>query len=149
MRGIHHRELGLAGFALLEDKLWVEVIADGHHLNTEALQLVFRTKPPGRVLAVSDGTKGIGMKEGSETVLWGRTARIDQGTIRFGDGTLAGSTITLLDAFQRLASDFGAETAIRACSLNPRIALGLGEPTRYLMLNRKLDLVESWWLKAL
>ncbi|MDX2066655.1 MAG: hypothetical protein SFX74_13030, partial [Fimbriimonadaceae bacterium] len=44
--------------------------------------------------------------------------------VRLPDGTLAGSAITLADAFRNLAKDFGPECAIRATSYNPRAALG-------------------------
>ena len=33
MRGLHHREPGVAGAALLNDQLKTEVIADGHHVD--------------------------------------------------------------------------------------------------------------------
>jgi N-acetylglucosamine-6-phosphate deacetylase len=57
------------------------------------------------------------------------------------DGTLAGSSITLLDAFRNLAADFGLETAIRACCINPRVDLGLAEPRVYIELDRNLEIV--------
>jgi N-acetylglucosamine-6-phosphate deacetylase len=58
MRPFHHREAGLAGLGLLDEELYVEVIADGVHLSAEALRLVFRVKRPERILLVSDSIKG-------------------------------------------------------------------------------------------
>lgn len=58
MRPMHHREGGLAAAGLMEDGLYVEVIADGAHLSAETLALVFRTKDPRRIILVSDTVKG-------------------------------------------------------------------------------------------
>lgn len=61
------------------------------------------------------------------------------------NGALAGSGILLGDAFRNLARDFGPETAIRACCLNPREAMGWStEPRKYLELNREFQLVGQW-----
>jgi hypothetical protein len=54
MSPIHHREPGLAGYALAEDGLYVEVIADMAHIHPEVIRLILRCKPPERVLLVSD-----------------------------------------------------------------------------------------------
>ena len=58
MRRMHHRETGLAGLGLLDDDLYVEVVADGVHLSAEMLELVFRLKRKERIIVVSDRVKG-------------------------------------------------------------------------------------------
>jgi N-acetylglucosamine-6-phosphate deacetylase len=64
---------GLAGLGLLDDDLYVEVVADGVHLSPETLRLVFRTKPGDRILLVSDSVKGSrrinGVLQGGKTSL--------------------------------------------------------------------------------
>ncbi|MBI5142335.1 MAG: amidohydrolase family protein [Nitrospirae bacterium] len=57
MRGIHHREPGLAGFGLTDPDVYVEIIADGVHVSPWMLDLVFRLKPPDRIIAVSDSVE--------------------------------------------------------------------------------------------
>jgi N-acetylglucosamine-6-phosphate deacetylase len=75
--------------------------------------------------------------------MWNCEAIVGDGDVRLADGTLAGSAITLLDAFQNLASDFGADTAIRATSLNPRNLLGMtAEPKVQLLFDLKFELLE-------
>jgi N-acetylglucosamine-6-phosphate deacetylase len=75
MRPFHHREPGLAGLGLLDDDLYVEIIADGVHLSAEALELIFRVKPKERILLVSDSIKGPmyrgGVLQGGKTGLDG------------------------------------------------------------------------------
>jgi N-acetylglucosamine-6-phosphate deacetylase len=57
MRGIHHRELGIAGFGLINQEIYIELIGDGKHLNDELLQWIFRVKNPERIILVSDMVK--------------------------------------------------------------------------------------------
>jgi N-acetylglucosamine-6-phosphate deacetylase len=141
MRPLHHREAGTVGFALNEDGLTCELIYDRHHVAKEAAAILVRTKPKDRLVAVSDGTFAIGLPAGQMVRMWGLDCVIGEGQVRLTDGTLAGSAITLLDAFRNLHQDFGAETAIRACALNPRLRLGLNEPPKvWLQFDRDLNL---------
>jgi N-acetylglucosamine-6-phosphate deacetylase len=64
MRPFHHREPGLAGAGLLDEDLYAEVIPDGVHLSAEVLRMVFKTKPEGRIILVSDAVKGPQYKKG-------------------------------------------------------------------------------------
>ena len=54
MRGINHREPGIAGFGLINKDIYVEVIADPYHLHPDMLELIFRTKNPDRIIIISD-----------------------------------------------------------------------------------------------
>lgn len=143
MRPLHHREAGTVGYAFLNDEVWTELIYDRHHVTREAASILMRCKPEDRLLAVSDGTMAAGLPAGQIVVMWGLECVVGQGQVRLKDGTLAGSGITLLDAFRNLHDDFGPETAIRATSLNPRASLGLtAEPKTWLVLDRELRIVE-------
>lgn len=57
MRPFHHREPGLAGFALFDEDLYVELIADGVHIRPEVLKMVFDLKPHDRIILISDSVK--------------------------------------------------------------------------------------------
>lgn len=145
MRGLHHREAGTVGYALLNDGLYTELIYDRKHVSKEAASLLLKCKPADRIIAVSDSTMASGMPPNLEIEMWGLKCYTGRQEVRLADGTLAGSAITLLDAFQSLAEDFGLETAIRACCLNPRQGLGLGtEPRVYVELDRELNVVERY-----
>lgn len=58
MRPFHHRDPGMAGLALIDEDLYIEVIADGVHLSPEVLKLVFNIKRSDRIIVVSDSIKG-------------------------------------------------------------------------------------------
>ena len=57
MRPYHHREPGIAGYALLNRDLYVEIIADPFHLHPGTIELIFRMKPNDRIIIVSDSIK--------------------------------------------------------------------------------------------
>ncbi|KJR43555.1 N-acetylglucosamine-6-phosphate deacetylase [Candidatus Magnetoovum chiemensis] len=57
MRPIHHREPGIAGFGILSKDIFIEVIADPHHLHIKTLEMIFNLKPKDRIIIVSDSVK--------------------------------------------------------------------------------------------
>lgn len=57
MRGIHHREPGIAGFGIIEDEIYIELIGDGRHINDELLKWLFNVKNPERIILISDMVK--------------------------------------------------------------------------------------------
>ncbi|MEJ5226622.1 hypothetical protein [Thermodesulfovibrio sp.] len=63
MRGIHHREPGLAGFGLINEEVFIEVIGDGRHLSDDVLKWIFKIKNPERIILVSDMVKESGNEE--------------------------------------------------------------------------------------
>lgn len=144
MRGLHHREVGALGFALMHDEIACELIYDRRHVSKEAAALLFRCKPKDKVIAVSDGTMASGLSTGQRLSMWGHEVETRSGGVYLaGTETLAGSAITLLDAFRNLAEDFGEETAIRACCLNPRTAMSLRcEPRVWLEFDSNLNLTQ-------
>ncbi len=111
MRGFHHREPGLAGFGLMDEDVYVEVIADMAHLHPQSLKILFDMKPPDRIILVSDSVKGPD---------WG------SGPVRGPGGVLMGSGIALADAVKNLLSlGVPQERALAFASDNPREYLGL------------------------
>jgi N-acetylglucosamine-6-phosphate deacetylase len=54
MSGFHHREPGLAGFGILNQDIYIELIADPYHLHSKTLELIFKTKNHDRIIIVSD-----------------------------------------------------------------------------------------------
>jgi len=54
MSGFHHREPGLAGFGILNQDIYIELIADPYHLHLKTFELIFKTKNHDRIIIVSD-----------------------------------------------------------------------------------------------
>lgn len=140
MRSLHHREAGTVGYALTNDSLACELIYDRLHVCRDAAGLLVKCKPADRIVAVSDSTMAAGLPPGP-IKMWGLDCVIGKKQVRLASNdALAGSAITLLDAFRNLYEDFGAELAIRACCLNPRRALGITAVRRWIVLDRKLEI---------
>lgn len=111
MRGFHHREPGLAGFGLMDEDVYVEVIADMAHLHPQSLKMLLDMKSPDKIILISDSVKGPG---------WGA------GPIRGAGGMLMGSGIALTDAVKNLILlGVPQEQALRFASDNPLKYLGM------------------------
>jgi len=111
MRGFHHREPGLAGFGLMDDDIYVEVIADMAHLHPQSIKMILDMKSVDRIILISDSVKGQG---------WGK------GPIRGPGGVLQGGGIALAEGVKNLMTmGIPQETALRFASDNPKRYLGL------------------------
>jgi N-acetylglucosamine-6-phosphate deacetylase len=145
MRPFHHREAGVVGYALMNGSLRTELIYDRKHVSHEAAELLFKCRPLDRIIAVSDSTMATGMPPNLEIKMWGLDCVTGQNEVRLKNGTLAGSAITLLDAFKNLAEDFGLEAAIMTCCINPRAALKMDGPPRvYVELDKDFNIVDRF-----
>jgi len=143
MRGLHHREAGLLGYALNQPGIQAELIYDRMHVSPAATEILLKAKTAENVIAVSDSTMATGLPDGTELEMWGLKATKGHGDVRLtGTSTLAGSAITLLDAFQNLAADFGPEVATRLCCLNARRTLGIQGVRKWVCFDLRGDLVE-------
>ena len=54
MSPIMHRDFSTSLTALIDDDLYVEIIADGIHLSDDIINLVFKVKPKDRIILISD-----------------------------------------------------------------------------------------------
>jgi N-acetylglucosamine-6-phosphate deacetylase len=110
MRGFHHREPGITGFGLLNQDIYIEVIADPYHLHIKTLNLIFKTKNPDRIIIVSDSVKEAkGRKE----------KRSGQG-ITDSLGKLSGGCMTVAESSKRLIEiGFDENVIMRCITKNP------------------------------
>lgn len=121
-RGLHHREPGVAGGALLLDGLRASIILDGVHVHPDIAALALRVAP-GRVFAVTDAMATAGLAPGLHEVD-GWTVDTSSGAPRLEDGTLAGSNLTMDAAFRFAAGACGLSEAVRVTSTTPAQVLG-------------------------
>jgi N-acetylglucosamine-6-phosphate deacetylase len=149
MRPLHHREAGAVGFALSTDSVDCELIYDRVHVSPQAAALLVKCKPKEHLVAISDATMAAGLPVGTELTMWNHAVVVGPGDVRLAEnGALAGSTITLADAFKNISEDFGIETAIRSCSLNARRRLGLSQPPKvWLEVSPEFTVIDSFQLR--
>jgi N-acetylglucosamine-6-phosphate deacetylase len=126
MPQFHHRDPGLAGWALTCDKVYASIIPDGLHVAPAALKLSHRCAGS-RIVLVSDASVAVGAPPG-DYVQAGISVRLgNDGRMRSLDGALAGSGIGLDEGVRRWASmtSTGLVAALQAASAAPAAAVGL------------------------
>jgi N-acetylglucosamine-6-phosphate deacetylase len=136
MPGLHHRQPGLLGAAIVHPDVHCGFIADGEHVSPIMLDILLRAGR-GNFL-VSDALSPLGLADG--VYPWdSRQIEVKQGTARLADGTLSGTTLPLLVGVQNLVRwgivDVGE--AIALATVAPRRAIGLsgaaiGQPAHLL-----------------
>ncbi|WP_373540566.1 N-acetylglucosamine-6-phosphate deacetylase [Chamaesiphon sp.] len=125
MPGLHHREPGLLGAALTQPHVRCGFIADGQHVHPAMLKLLVRAgKCSEGLFLVSDALSPLGLPDGKYP--WDcREIEVVDGTARLADGTLSGTTRSLLVGVQNLVRwgvcDVG--NAIALATISPRLAL--------------------------
>jgi N-acetylglucosamine-6-phosphate deacetylase len=142
MTGVDHHAPGLAVAALTGDDTYVELIADGQHVDPAVWPIITRTKPAQRLLLVSDAVALAGTGDG-RTTIGGLEIEVrgDRCTLVDG-GALAGSVIALDTAVRNLvASGVALPLAVAAASSNPAALLGLQDRGR-IAVGQRADLVE-------
>lgn len=128
--GIHHREIGTAGSALLLDELYTELICDTIHVSVPAIRLLLRTKPHDRVILITDAMRAKGLPDGVSE-LGGQEVIVrtgDEGrTARLSDGTLAGSVLCMNEAIRNMVEKVGVPLpeAVDFATRNPAKHLGV------------------------
>src|SRR5215216_1016496 len=127
MSAMHHREPGLAGAAFAHPRVVCGLIADGLHVHPEMVALAFRMLGPDRVCLVTDAIAAAGMGDG-EYRLATRTVYLDGGVPRLGSGAIAGSVLTMVEAFRNVLAftDCTLPEAARMTSTTPARLVGEG-----------------------
>lgn len=126
MAALHHREPGLAGTALADDRLRVGLIADGLHVHPAVVRIAAAALGD-RLTLVTDAVAALGVPAGRRRVAsLDVTVSAADGAVRLPDGTLAGSTLALDRAVRNLVAFAGVDlaTAVRAVTAAPAALLG-------------------------
>jgi N-acetylglucosamine-6-phosphate deacetylase len=127
MPGLHHRQPGLLGSALTQSHVQCGFIADGQHVHPAMLKLLVRSGEYSKGLfLVSDALSPLGLPDGKYP--WDRREiEVIEGTARLADGTLSGTTRSLLVGVQNLVK-WGV------CDIGEAIALATTAPRRAINL---------------
>lgn len=125
---LKHREIGVAGTALLYDELYTELIADCVHVSVPAIKLLMKCKPKDKLILITDALRAKGLADG-ESELGGQKVFVKNGEARLADGTLAGSVLKMNVAIKNLTEQAGADflDAVNCATVNPATALGYSD----------------------
>lgn len=141
MRGLEHREPGMLGVVLDEDKLFAEIIADGLHVDPLAVRIFWRAKGAARAILITDGLSPTGMPEG-HYMLGSFEVDVVNGVCMHGN-VVAGSVLTLDRAVRNFAEFTGAPlaTVTRLASANPAALTGFADHYGAIAPGRRADVV--------
>lgn len=150
MSGVDHRHPGVAAYALAHGQ-YAEIVCDLIHVHPLTLLMAYRSIP--RLYAITDATAAAGCADGAHDFGDGPVMKSGQ-RITLPDGkTLAGSAITMLDAFRNLVSlGLTLPEASELCSTRAADYLGLSRSGRIvpggvasvIVLDNTLDLQSVW-----
>ena len=124
-RGLHHREPGVVGQALTDDRLTSGLIVDLSHVSAPACAIAFAAAP-GRICLVTDAAACAGMPPG-RYLLGGQQMELppDGAAPVRPDGTLAGSALRMDQAVANaVAVGLGLAEAVAAASRIPADLIG-------------------------
>jgi N-acetylglucosamine-6-phosphate deacetylase len=126
MRPFLHRDSGIIGAVLTDDRVCAELICDGLHVEPPAVRLLVKAKGLEHLVLVSDSLSGAGMPDGNYR-LGNFTVHVAGGVSRTVEGSLAGSTLTLDAAVRNLASftGFSYKECLPCATLNPARIVGV------------------------
>lgn len=139
--GLHHREAGVVGAALLTDELNTEMICDTIHVSVPAIRLFTKNKPRDKFILITDAMRAKGMPDGVSE-LGGQKVYVKNGEARLEDGTLAGSVLRMNVAVKNLVEKVGVAfgNAIDACTYNPAKNLGKEKERGTLEVGKRADI---------
>ena len=139
--GIHHREIGVAGSALLTDEVNCEMICDTIHVSVPAIKLTIKNKPHDKFTLITDSMRAKDLPDG-ESELGGQKVFVKNGEARLKDGTLAGSVLKMNVAVKNLVEKCGVPftDAIDFATVNPAKNIGVFDKLGSIEVGKKANL---------
>jgi N-acetylglucosamine-6-phosphate deacetylase len=125
MRPLDHREPGILGEVLSNDRISADIIVDGIHVDPAVVKLFLRAKGRERAVLITDAISATGMPDGRYQ-LGPIEVDVKDGKCT-SNGSLAGSVLTMDRAVRNVTefSNWTLRDAVQAATLNPARAVGL------------------------
>lgn len=148
MRRPEPRDPGFAFAALGRDDVFITAIVDGHHLADDTVRTIWRAAGD-RLVLISDAVAAAAAPDGDYTLGGNVPIHSEAGVSRNADGSLAGSTLSMLDAVRNsqalgipLAATLRAATEAPArMARRPDLGrIAPGAPADLIVLDDSLDL---------
>lgn len=142
MRGMHHREPGILGGALLHHGLYTELICDGHHVCQGMVNLAYKLKGSDRMILITDSMRAKCMNKGVYD-LGGQDVYVDNGLAVLKDGTIAGSVLKMKDALRNILAftDATLSDVVQMGAINPALQCGVFDRKGSLEVGKDADLI--------
>lgn len=125
MTQMSHREPGVPGEAADHEKVMVELICDGIHIDPVMVRNTYKLFGASRIILVSDSMEATGMPDGN--YILGDQKVIKKGNrATLEDGTIAGSVTNLYECMRNVISyGIRVEDAVVTATVNPAKQIGI------------------------
>lgn len=156
MTPLHHRKPGTVGAILSTPGISAEIIADGIHVHHAAIRLLASVKNENNLILITDAMSAAGLGNG-DYMLGDLPVVVKDNvcTLKDSEGTLAGSTLTMIRGFRHLVQEVGlsVERASQAASGNPAKLIRIdhltgsvetGKQADLLLVDGDLELRQTW-----
>lgn len=104
MGSFSHKEKSTVTSALVDDRLYAEIIADYKHVQKDVLKITFKTKSHNKLILISDALP-ISHSSLEKIEFCSKEVFLKDGKAVSSDGTMAGSTSFVSDIIKALVSD--------------------------------------------
>jgi N-acetylglucosamine-6-phosphate deacetylase len=124
MRGLDHREPGILGAVLSDDRVMADIIADGVHVAPAIVEVFLKSKGVDRAVLITDAISATGMPDG--TYQLGPFEVEVRGDRAEFQGRLAGSVLTLDRAVRNVMSfaNWTLQQSVILATRNPAQLIG-------------------------
>jgi len=142
MRPLHHREPGVVG-ALMASDSFAEIIADGHHVHPDVINILFKAKNYSKLILITDSMMAKGLPAGLYDS-GGMDVEMDEsGLVKLqGTNTLAGSSLKMNEGVKLLVKRamIPLNHAILAATFNPAQMLGVEKQKGQILASADADI---------
>lgn len=142
MRSFNHREPGVIGASLTDDRVYCELIYDRIHLHDAAVNIALKMKGFDKIILVSDAMMAAGLEDG-EYQLGNQKVYVKEGAARLASGNLAGSTLNLQEAVYNMVKflDLPIHEVVKMATLNPAKAINMVREIGSIRVGKRADLI--------
>ncbi|HHU19782.1 MAG TPA: N-acetylglucosamine-6-phosphate deacetylase [Bacilli bacterium] len=142
MSGIGHRDIGVVGGAFLLEKIKAEIIADGIHVDTNMLKLIYQNIGSERLILITDAMRAKGLEPG-DYELGGQPVVVTEDRVLLSDGTLAGSILRMIDGAKQFFAmpSVSIHDIILMASINPAKQVGVFKQKGSIEVGKDADLL--------
>jgi N-acetylglucosamine-6-phosphate deacetylase len=152
MRPLDHRDPGIIGEVLTDDRITADAIVDGIHLAPQIVELFLEAKGKDRAVLITDAISATGMPDGHYQ-LGPIEVDVKDGKCT-SSGSLAGSVLTMDRAVRNVTkfAPWSLRDAVRAATLNAARAVGMedrqgtlavGAEANFVVLNRAGEVLRT------
>ncbi|MGL5640474.1 MAG: N-acetylglucosamine-6-phosphate deacetylase [Mycoplasmoidaceae bacterium] len=153
MSGFDHRNPGIVNFALDSEKTFVELIADGVHVNDSVLKETYKISKPERIIVVSDSLSPKGLKNGKYHLGSLEIDKKNNQCFLANSNTLAGSTMKYIDIVKHFhkVTNCSFNEIVKISSYNTCKQFNIknygrikkGVKAKLIILDKKLNIIDK------